>query len=305
MSNRIIMTLLALAAALLVVPAPAHAGLDIVATVPDLAAIAKEIGGSKASVTSLSLHTQDPHWVDAKPSLALDVSRADLLLAVGAELEIGWLPTLLVGARNPKVQRGGSGYLECAGTVSLLDVPAGPVDRSQGDIHPTGNPHYLHDPRAAAVCARSIAARMSELDPGGSSTYKRNLDDFLARLDARRELWEQRMARHRGAPVITYHRSWAYLLAWLGLREAAALEPKPGIAPSPRHVAQVIGLGRSKGVKVLLQEAYLPGRTGQLVASKIGARQVSAPGGTNFHGGQSYIEHIDEIISMLDKGFSK
>jgi zinc/manganese transport system substrate-binding protein len=285
----------------LLAPNGAHADLHVVATVPDLAAIAREIGGSRVDVTSLSLPTQDPHFVDAKPSLTLAVNKADLLLAVGLDLEVGWLPTLQVGARNARVQRGGSGYLECSAYVDLIEVPTGPVDRSMGDIHPGGNPHYLHDPRAAKACARAIADRMAALDPDSARAYRAGLERFERRLAARRAAWEKRMARFRGAPVITYHRSWVYLTDWLGLAVVETLEPKPGIAPSPSHVLKVIQLGRARKVKAVLQESYYPSKTGALVANKLGGTLVRLPAAADFRAGQSYIDRMEALITRLEQ----
>ncbi len=285
----------------LLLPARARADLDVVATVPDLAALARELGGAHVKVSALSLATQDPHWVDAKPSSTLELNRAELLLAVGMELEVGWLPKLQTGARNPRVQANGRGYLECAAFVKALDVPAGRVDRSMGDIHPSGNPHYLHDPRHALDCARGIAARMAELDPGNAATYRTSLAGFERRLEAQRAVWERRLAPYRGRPIITYHKSWVYLTQWLGLVEIAHLEPKPGIQPSPTHVAQVIRVGRQRGVKVLLQESYYPANAGALVAKQIGAQLLALPGGADFRAGQGYIERMDALVDRLER----
>lgn len=286
-------------------PGTARAELDVVTTIPDLAAIAREIGGSEVKVTSLSLHTQDPHFVDARPSLTLALSKADLLVAVGLELEVGWLPTLQTGGRNARVQRGGQGYLECAQFVELVDVPRGPVDRSMGDIHPGGNPHFLYDPRGARACARAMADKMAALDPGHAKAYRAGFEAFAKRLDERRADWEKRLAPYRGTPVITYHKSWIYLTRWLGLDEVATLEPKPGIAPSPRHVAQVIRLAQQKKVRILVQEAYYPSKTGELVAKKIGARLVNVPGGADVRSGQSYLDRMEQMVSLLEQGLKK
>ena len=295
--HRYIAGLLVLLAAL--VPGSARADLDVVATVTDLAAIAKEVGGKHATVTALSLPTQDPHWVDAKPSLTLQVNKADLLVAVGLDLEVGWLPVLQTGARNAKVQRGGRGFLECSQFVRPLEVPTGPVDRSMGDIHPGGNPHYLYDPRNAAACAKGIAAKMAALDPAHAAAYQANAERFAQQLETRRATWEKRMRSHRGDAVITYHRSWVYLTTWLGLNTVEYLEPKPGISPSPRHVVEVIRTGKQRGVDVLLQESYYPSKTGKLVAGKIGAKLVQLPGGTDFASGKSYLEHMDALVSQI------
>jgi zinc/manganese transport system substrate-binding protein len=290
-----VVTVLALAVA----SSSAHAAVAVVATVPDLAAITKEIGADKVNVTTLSLPTQDPHFVDAKPSLVLKLNKADLLIAVGFELEIGWLPSLQTSARNSKILAGGAGYLECAHAVKPLEVPAGPVDRSMGDIHPGGNPHYLYDPRAAASCAKAIGAKLDAIDPGNAKTYDKNLAGFLTRLDKARAGWEQRLAAARGKPVITYHKSWTYLIDWLGLVEVANLEPKPGIPPSPRHVADVLKIGRDKGVKVVIEEAYYPDKTGQLVARKLSGQVLVMPGGTDVAHGERYIQHMDHVVDAL------
>jgi zinc/manganese transport system substrate-binding protein len=167
---------------LFALPSLVHADLKVVATTPDLAAVAHELAGGHASVTTLALPTQDPHFVDARPHLALDLARSDLLIAVGLDLEIGWLPTLQQGARNPKIQKGSNGYLECAQLVDVLDVPRERVDRSMGDIHPGGNPHFMFDPRRVAKVASGISARMAELDPANKPSYQTALSSFLARL---------------------------------------------------------------------------------------------------------------------------
>ena len=291
---------LLLTVAFLSIARPAFADLEVVATVPDLAAITKEIGGDKVSVTALSLPTQDPHFVDAKPSALLKLNKADLLVAVGLELEIGWLPTLQTGARNSKILAGASGYLDCSTFVHVLEAPSAPVDRSQGDVHPQGNPHYLYDPRAAALCAKGIAKKLEELDGGNAKLYEKNLaSSSLVRNDDARKGWEKEMAPFKGKPVITYHRSWTYVIDWLGLVELANLEPKPGIPPSPSHVVDVLKLARAGGAKVVLQEAYYPDKTGALCAAKLGGSVVKLPAGADVAGGETYIEHVGKVIDAL------
>lgn len=279
--------------------APASAGVEVVATVPDLAALAHEVGGDKVSVTALSLPTQDPHFVDAKPSLMIKLNKADVLLAVGLGLEAGWLPALQTGARNAKILAGGAGYLDCSQHVKLIEVPAASADRSMGDIHPGGNPHYLFDPRQAASCARAIAAKLGAVDRGNAATYDANLRRFLEKLDRERVAWEKRMAPYKGRPVITFHRSWSYMLDWMGLRSVAELEPKPGIPPTPSHVASVLGIGRASNVRCVLQESYYPDRTGRLVAKKLEGQLVSLPGGADVASGETYIEHMDHVIDAI------
>lgn len=284
--------------------APARAELKVVATLPDLAALAKAVGGDKVEVTALALPTQDPHFVDAKPNLALALNRADLLIAIGLGLEIGWLPTLQIGARNARIQTGNTGYLDASQFVRLLEVPAVPVDRSQGDVHPGGNPHYLYDPRQALAVAKGIAARMQQLDPKNSATYQANLATFTTELEKARTGWEQRLTGLRGAPVIAYHRTTAYLADWLGFTPIAFLEPKPGIPPNPSHVAQVLALGKAKKARLVLREDYYPEGTARLVASKIPAPVIVLPGGTNFRGGQTYLQHVEEVVGKLEQGLA-
>ena len=279
--------------------ATARADLRVVATVPDLAAIAGQVGGASVKVESLSLPSQDPHFVDAKPSLALLLNRADALLHVGLDLEVGWLPTLLVGARNPRIAAGGQGNIDCSGFVRKLDVPQGHVDRSQGDIHPGGNPHYLYDPRAAVAVARGVAARLAQLDPAKAADYNRGRDAFVAQLEATRQRWETRLRPARGTAIVTYHRTFTYLADWLGLEQIGFLEPKPGIPPSPRHIASLLATAKQRGVRLVLQENHYPDATSRLVASRIPAPLARVPAATNWRAGQSYVQHLDEILGNL------
>ena len=279
----------------------ASAELKVVTTVPDLAALVSEIGGNKVEVTSLSLPTQDPHFVDAKPSLALRLSRADLLIVVGLDLEVGWLPKLQRSARNPKILTGRDGYLDCSTVARKLEVPRKRIDRSMGDIHPGGNPHYLYSPHEALRCARAIAEKLARLDPGNARTFRRNAGWFEKRLRFKIARWKEALAPHRGAPVVSYHRSWVYLLDWLGLEDLATFEPKPGIPPSPAHVAKVMRVARSRGVKVILQESYYPSKTARLVGQKIGASVVELPAGAEIRRGESYIQRMDRVVAALTR----
>jgi len=294
--HRIVLSL----AILLATTATASATVKVVATVPDLASITKEIGGKHVKVTALTLRTQDPHFADAKPSLVLKLNKADLLVAVGLDLEIGWLPSLQTQARNSKIASGGSGFLDCSTVVDIRGVPDAAVDRSSGDVHPLGNPHYLYDPRQAAKCAKAIADKLADLDPDHAKAYAKNLAAFVKSLDAARKDWEQRIAAHAGAPVVVYHESMTYLIDWLGLDQVAALEPKPGIPPTAQHVARVIKSAKARSVKVVLQETYYPDKTGKLVAKKIGATIVKLPGGADVAKGQTYADHMEEFIADLE-----
>ncbi|CAM4305257.1 metal ABC transporter substrate-binding protein [Corallococcus exiguus] len=283
---------------------PARADLKVVATLPDLAALAKTVGGDKVDVIALALPTQDPHFVDAKPNLALALNRADLLIAAGLDLEIGWLPTLQMGARNNRILTGNAGYLDASRFVSLQEIPAGQVDRSQGDVHPGGNPHYLYDPRQALKVAAAIEARMSQLDEKNAATYKANLAKFTQELQAAQTGWEKRLAGFKGVPVIAYHRTTAYLQDWLGFKTIAFLEPKPGIPPNPSHVAQVLAQGKANKVKLVLKEDYYPDNIAKLVASKIPAALVTLPGGTDFRSSQTYVQRLELMVGRLEQGLA-
>ena len=290
---------IAIATALAAPVAVARADLKVVATTPDLAAIARDIGGEHIEVTSLSLNSQDPHFVDARPHLALELSRADLLLLIGLDLEVGWLPTLLTGSRNSAIQRGGAGYLDCSTLVNLMDVPNGRVDRSMGDIHPGGNPHYLFHPENGLRVARGIAARLVSLDGDNAAIYRERLQAFESRLGRARTRWEARLAGLRGAKIITYHRSFPYLAAWLGLEVVENIEPRPGIPPSPRHVAAVLGQARRLGVRLIMQETYYPDSASRLIADRSDATLVALPGGPDIRRGQTYIGFLEWLVARL------
>lgn len=279
---------------------PAHAELRVVASVPDLAALARPIVGDRGEVVALSLGTQDPHFVDARPSLALALSRADLLLVVGLDLEVGWLPKLQVGARNAKILSGASGFLDCSTVVQRLEVPTEKVDRSMGDIHPGGNPHYLYDPRQALRVIDAIGERLAQLDPEGAAGYRARAAAERAALGARITTWQARLAPLKGTQVVGYHRSLAYLADWTGLVVIDHVEPKPGIPPNPGHVAALIAKMRQARVQVVLQEAHHPRTTTELLASKTGARLVVFPGGAA--DGQSYADRVEALVRQLEKG---
>jgi zinc/manganese transport system substrate-binding protein len=285
--------------------AEARATLAVVTSTPDLASITKEVGGSNVDVTSLALSTQDPHFVDAKPHLALKLAKADLLVALGLDLEIGWLPTLQTGSRNGKVQVGGSGYLDCSQFVKVLEVPKTKVDRSMGDIHPYGNPHYMFDPRQVARVSKGIADKLAALDPAHADDYRKNALSFIKKLGKATKGWEAKLAKAKGAKVVAYHKSYAYMARWLGLDVIEHIEPRPGIPPNPHHVAHVIDMAKQNGVKVILQEAYYPGKTSELIAKDTGATLVRIPGAPNFKAGQSYIAHMDQIVSQIAKVYPK
>jgi len=251
--------------------------LQIVSSIPTLGSLAKEVGGNRVNVESLGKGYQDPHFIEPKPNLMLVLNRADLLLYVGLELEIGWLPPLVLGSRNPRIQPGELGNLDCSRAIPVLDVPTTKVDRSMGDIHPQGNPHYWLPPGNAKIIAREIAQRLEELDPEGRGDYEKNLAAFNARVDAKARQWESATRKLRGARIATYHKSWSYVSQWLGLEEIGYVEPKPGIPPDPQHLARLIALMKEKQSKLLLMEDFYNRSVAALVAQKAGAKLLVLP----------------------------
>ena len=293
---------LVLVLVLVLVLAPARAALaklNVVATVPDLAALAREAGGDGVQVTALLLPTQDPHFADARPHLALQLNRAKLVLVVGLGLEAGWLPVLLGGARNPAVQSGSDGYLDASTVATLKEVPRARVDRSMGDIHPGGNPHYLADPENAVRVVRAIAARLAKLDAARAATYRANAERFVTSLRGAQRRWAAELAPYARTPIVAYHRSWIYFAEAMGLRIVEHLEPKPGIPPSAAHVLRVVQLMRASKVPLIVQEEYYPDRTAALVAQKAGARLVVLRGGADVRRGETYLQRIDAMVRQV------
>jgi len=293
---------LALAAFLFatLLPTRASAILQVVTTTEGLAALAREVGGDRVKVESLSRGIQDPHFVDPNPTLAVKLRNADLLVDMGLELEVGWLPPLVNQSRNPDIQVSGGRRLIASNAVDVMDMPTGPVDRSQGDIHPSGNPHFLSDPRRAERIAAAIAAKLAQLDPAGAAYYQGRLADFDRRLAAAMTRWRSELAPAQGAKVVTHHNSLRYLLDFGGVSAAGYLEPKPGITPPPSHLADLIGVVKSNGVKVILVENYYDRKAADLVARLSGARVEAIPGDV---GGSKdaadYFSYVDALVKAL------
>lgn len=278
----------------------AQAALNVVATTGDLGAIAHEIGGDAITLTTLAKPTEDPHFVDAKPSFIVKLNRADAVIEGGAELEIGWLPALLDQARNEKVVAGAPGHINGCKGLALMDVPA-TLDRSRGDIHAAGNPHYVIAPSNARVVAQNIADGLSELDPAHAGVYHDNLKKFTTALDAKLVEWRQALAPFQGQSVVAYHDSWPYFAREYGLKIDLFLEPKPGIPPSPAHLAEVIGRMKESGAHVIIVDPYLNRRTAETVARNTGATVLDV---TQFPGGLKgteggYIQLQDYLVNHL------
>jgi zinc/manganese transport system substrate-binding protein len=266
--------LMTLAAALLALPA--HAAVEVLACEPEWAALAKEIGGPLVNAESATTPQQDPHYIQARPSLIAKTRRAALVICTGADLEVGWLPLLLRQAGNAAVQPGQPGYLNAADYVELLEKPAS-VDRALGDIHPYGNPHLQTDPRNIAKVAAALADRFAMLDTPNAATYKQRYADFAQRWQAAVERWTAAVAPLKGEMVVTHHKGWVYLENWAGLVEVGNLEPKPGLPPSAAHLAELLEQLKGKQVGVIIRSTYEDAKASEWLGSRTSIPYVVLP----------------------------
>lgn len=302
---KLIIKKLVLAAVLAGLPGLAQAKLNVVATTGDFGSIAQEIGGDKVQVTTLAKPTEDPHFVDAKPTFIVKLNHADAIVEGGAELEIGWLPPLLDGARNTKLESGAPGHIACNQGVQLLEVPS-TLDRSKGDIHAAGNPHFMTDPANARIVAQHLAEAFSALDPKSAEVFQANLKKFTEQLDAKMIEWQKALAPFKGQEIVAYHNSWPYFGKRFGLSIDLFLEPKPGIPPTPAHLAEVIVKMKEDKAHVIIVDPYLNRRTADTVAGKTGAEVVQVtqfPGGVKGTEG-GYIAMMDYLVNSLAKALA-
>lgn len=280
----------------------AAAQIRVVATTPDLASIAREVGGDKVSVVALAKPTEDPHFVDAKPSHIVTLNRADALIEGGAELELGWLPPLLENSRNGKIAAGAPGRIVASEGVKMLEVPTS-FDRSKGDVHSLGNPHFLIDPVNVKIIAANIASHFSEIDPKNAATYNGNLSRFNAKLATKFADWQKQLAPYRGARIVTYHKDFPYLAERFGLTIVDELEAKPGIAPSPAHLAEVIGKMRATNAKVILVQPFQNRKTAETVARQTGATVLDVPQQPGaVDNTTTYFDMMDHLVATLASG---
>jgi len=285
---------------------PLQAKIRVVTTTTDLAAIVREIGGDRVEVQSIAKGYQDPHYVEAKPSYIRIVNQADLLVYVGLQLEIGWLPLLIQGARNPKVLPGAQGNLDASRGIEILEVPKGEVDRTMGDIHPEGNPHYWLDPRNGIVIGRAIADRLKTLSPEEASYFEKNLSAFTKGLQEMIHLWEERMVSYQGLEIACDHKQWEYLASWLGLKIVGLVEDRPGIPPTPKHIAELIALMGERKISLLLNANFYDPSASRKIAERTGAQLIVLPTSV---GGEDGIERypllFDRILSIFKTGIGE
>lgn len=284
----------------------AEAKLKVCASLPDLASVAKYVGGEEVSVVSLTDGTQDPHFVPAKPSLMRSLRDADLYVAVGLELEVGWLPVVLQGSRNPKIQPGAAGFLDASQGVEALEKPTGTVNRAEGDVHPLGNPHYYTDPKNLEGVADRLAEKLSDLDPAHAGEYRKNAEAFDARMEKALLGWRKDLAPFKGSPVVAYHNNFLYFTHRFGLRDFGFLENRPGIPPSARHLTELSDQMRSAKVKAVLYQPYYDGEACKKLAAASGAQAVLMPTEAGGAAGVTDVfSHYDYMVSSLVKAFQR
>jgi ABC-type Zn uptake system ZnuABC Zn-binding protein ZnuA len=261
-------------ATLLPLPTRADSKLQVMTTTTDLASIAQEIGGDKISVESIARGYQDPHFVDPKPSFLLKLSKAQLLIVVGLELEIGWLPPLITQSSNSRIQVGAPGYLDASRFARILELPTGQVTRAEGDVHPLGNPHYWLDPDNGLRIAKGIQNKLSEMRPSDANYFAERYEAFEKRLKESDEKWQVQMKPYAGRKVVSYHRSWPNFAEHFHLNVVGYVEPRPGIPPSPKHTVELIGLMKREGVKIIMVEPYFDLKTPNSIARDTGGKVV-------------------------------
>lgn len=289
------------ALSMLLFPAWSQAKVNVVATLPVFGALATEIGGDRVEVKSLARGNQDPHFLDAKPSYVVALNKADLLIEGGLDLEVGWLPAILVQSRNGKIQPNTDGNVNASKGLRILEIPGAKVDRSMGDVHPLGNPHAWLDPRNAKLIAANIYQQLSKIDPEGRPYYEGRLKDFLGRLDLKMAEWEPLLGKIRGKRAISYHKSFSYLADWAGLEIVANIEAKPGIPPSSKHIDNLLKIIPQQGVKAILAESFYPKKVPAYLSEKAGIPYLMLPTNTDEYGIVTYFELIDYLLREIAK----
>ena len=284
----------------------ADSKIRIMTATTDLASLAQEIGGDKVDVESIARGYQDPHFVDPKPSFLLKLSKAELLIVVGLELEIGWLPPLITQSSNPRIQVGAPGYLDASRFAKILEIPTGQVTRAEGDVHPLGNPHYWLDPDNGLRIAKGIQTKLSEMRPNDAAYFAQRYDSFEQRLKQSEQQWQAQMKPYAGRKVVTYHRSWPNFAEHFGLNVVGYVEPRPGIPPSPQHTVELIGQMKRDGVKIIMVEPYFDLKTPNSIARETGGQVVVLMPSV---GGEKeitdYFKLFDYDIAKLKKAFDE
>jgi ABC-type Zn uptake system ZnuABC Zn-binding protein ZnuA len=285
---------------------PSAAAVRVVATTEDLASLAREVGGEKVTVVGLAKGYQDPHFVDPKPSFILEVSRADLLIVVGRDLEIGWLTPLITSSRNAKIHPGANGYLDASANVRILEIPTGQITRAMGDVHPQGNPHYWLDPANGRRIAQTIKEKLAQISAADRAFFEQRYADFDKRLAAAESRWDTMMAPYKGTKVVTYHRSWPNFMERFGLNVIGYVEPKPGIPPTTSHTVDLIDEMKRQGVKLIVVEPYFAVKTPQAIAKQVGGEVlVLSPSVGGSKEATDYIRLFDYDVGTMAAALKK
>ena len=278
----------------------ASAAVRVVTSTEDLAAIVREIGGDRITVEAIARGYQDPHFVEAKPSFILKLNKADLLVVVGRELEVAWLPPLITQSRNAKIQPGSPGYLDASQNVKILDIPTGQITRAMGDVHPQGNPHYWLDPANGRRIAQNVQVRLSQLAPNDTQYFTQRAAEFDKKLAEAEKRWKAALASIKGTKIVTYHRSWSNFADAFGLDVVGYVEPKPGIPPSPSHTLDLIQEMKRQNIKIILVEPYFDLKTPNSISRETGAKVLVMPpsvGGVK--GTEDYFSLFDYDVKLL------
>jgi len=299
------LAMLALAAIAILLPSIAEAKkLNVITATTDLAVLTQEVGGDRVNAESMARGYQDPHFVEAKPSFLLKLRQADLLIVVGLQLEIGWLPPLITQSGNARIQPGANGYLDASQFAEILDIPTGQVTRAMGDVHPLGNPHYWLDPDNGRRIAKGIAGKLGEADQANAAYFQERFQDFDKRLTAAEQKWDATMKPYRGRKVVTYHNSFPNFAKHFGLNVIGYVEPRPGIPPTPSHTIELIGLMKKENCKVILVEPYFDLKTPNSVAAQTGGKVVQyLPSVGGEKEVTDYFKLFDYDIDLLSKAF--
>lgn len=283
---------------LMIVFSNVQADINVFACEPEWAALAQELGGDKLSIYSATTYMQDPHHIQARPSLIAKARRADLLVCSGAELEVGWLPLLLRKSGNAEIQKNQPGNFSAADFVEKYDVPES-LDRSMGDVHAEGNPHVHTSPENILLVAAALQKRLSEIDPDNADYYQQRYQTFERQWKQSIAQWRQQIDFLRGASIVTHHRYWTYLNRWIGLRVLATLEPIPGVSPSSSHLAKLKKQLENKKIRMIIHVTYVSDRPSQWLAEQTGAPVIALPATVDFQGGQTLSQWFDEVIGKL------
>jgi len=277
-----------------------QAAINVFTCEPEWAALAKELGGDQLEIYSATTALQDPHHIQARPSLIAKARRADLLICTGAELETGWLPLLLRKAGNARIQAGQAGHFLAAEHVDMLEVPD-TLDRSLGDVHASGNPHIHTDPRNIARVASQLHQRLIEIDPDHTDIYEKRYEALDRDWQSAINEWSKQASMVNGADVVVHHDYWSYLIGWLGLNKLATLEPVPGVSPSTRHLSQVKKLLKNKKVAMIIDTNYMNDRPVRWLAEQTNLPVVTLPSTVDYQGGETLHQWFDNLVELIQE----